>query len=172
MKTLNMTSLDNSTAMDLFVGLLESSLSSFIDPEILLRLQRGNPAREIGISLGEQILSSLGNQKMVPKDYDPNTALQENRRISLLLAEAYRQNDQLREVLKDAQVKIASYKEDLEQALSRLAVLTCSFENEKQKYKLEIRQLSEKIINLNRIVAHLEIQLQNLLGDNKSAYSA
>jgi predicted RNase H-like nuclease (RuvC/YqgF family) len=158
--------------MDLFAGLLDSSLSSYIDPEFLLRLQRGNPAREIGISFGEQILASLGNQKMDSKDYDPNSPLQENQRISLLLAEAYRQNDRLREGLKDAQAKIASYKKDLEQASSRLAVLTRSFENEKQKYELEIRQLSEKIINLNRIVAHQEIQLQNLLGDNQSAYSA
>jgi len=168
----SVTSPVNSSAMDLFAGLLDSSLSSFIDPEILLRLQRGNLAREVGNSLGEQVFASLGNPKMDPKANNPNTVPQENQRISLLLAEAYRQNDRLREDLKDAQAIIVSYIKDIEQASSRLDVHTCSFENEKQKYELEIRQLTEKIINLNRIVAHQEIQLQNLLGDNKSAYSA
>jgi hypothetical protein len=158
--------------MDLFAGLLDSSLSSFIDPEVLLRLQRGNPAREIGISLGEQILVSLGNQNMDPKDCDPNTAQQENQRISLLLAEAYIQNDRLREVLKDAQARIAIYKKDLELALSNLTVSSHFLEQKEKKYEQESKELREKITCLNRIVARQEIQLQNLIGEDQSAQNA
>ncbi len=163
---------DNSSAIDFFAGLLDSSASSFIDPQFLLLLQRGNPARDTGVSLGNQISAAFDCWKINTKEQDLISDNQKIQRVYKLLTEAHKKNDRLWEEVKCAQVKVSSHKKDMEEALSSLVTSTNSFETEKQKFILEIKKLSEKIVMLNRIIARQEIQLQSLLGEDQSAQNA
>jgi outer membrane murein-binding lipoprotein Lpp len=161
----------DSSAIQLFIGLLDSLGEPMIDSYLGSLLEKGDSPRSIGHSIGNQISSRIK---------DLNSQINElHWELGSLKAKiAARQQtadpsetDRLYETIKATKTQLAQNKIELDLTLNLLRSTQLALEKEKQDHQRDIENFSQKVTLLNKIIARQEIQLQNLLGNDPSEKS-
>jgi len=162
----------DSSAIQLFHGLLDSLGEPMIDSYHGTLLEKGDSPRSIGHFIGNQISSRIQdlNSRINELHWEVGSLK------AKIAAEQHTtdplETDRLYETIKATRTQLAQNKTELDLTLNLLRSTQMALEEEKQDHQRDIEHFSQKVTSLNRIIARQEIQLQNLLGDNKSAYSA
>lgn len=172
MKLFTFDNLKYSSAIQLFTGLLDSLGEPIIDSYLGTLLEQGDSPRSIGHSIGNQIASRIQdlNIRINKLNWEVGSL---KAKIATTQQSADRlETDHLYETIKATKEELNQTKTELGLTLNLLRSTQIALEEEKQDHQRDIEQFTQKVTSLNKIIARQEIQLQNLLGDNKSAYSA
>ncbi len=156
----------DSSALQLFHGLLDSLGEPMIDSYLGSLLEQGDSPRSIGHSIGNQILSRIQDLNSRINELDWEVRSLKAKIVAMQQTSDPSEKDRLYETIKATRTQLAQNKTELDLTLNLLRSTQMALEEEKQDHQRDIEHFSQKVTSLNKIIARQEIQLQNLLGDN------
>jgi chromosome segregation ATPase len=171
MKLFTATDPKDSSAIQLFHGLLDSLGEPMIDSYLGSLLEKGDSPRGIGYSIGNQISSRIKdlNSRINELNWEVGSLKAQITAVQQTADQS--ETDRLCETIKTTKEQLSQNKIELDLTLNLLRSTQMALEEEKQDHQRDIEHFSQKVTLLNKIIARQEIQLQNLLGNDPSEKS-